>query len=59
MKDFCFSSSLQIVLKWIPQDNNNDKSTLAQVMAWCRPATGFYFSLCWTKSMSPYGATSP
>ena len=32
-----------------------DKSTLVQVMAWCRQATSHYLSQCWLKSLSPYG----
>ena len=33
-----------IVLRWIPQDFAGDKSTLVQVMAWCRQATSHYLS---------------
>ena len=36
-----------------------DKSTLVQVMAWCRQATSHYLSQCWPRSMSPYGVTRP
>ena len=36
-----------------------DKSTLVQVMAWCRQATSHYLSQCWPRSMSPYEATRP
>ena len=32
----------------------NEKSTLVQVMAWCRQATIHYLSQCWPSSMSPY-----
>ena len=28
----------KIVLRWMPQNLNNEKSTLVQVMAWCHPA---------------------
>ena len=35
------------------------KSTLVQVMAWCRRATSHYLSQCWRSSMSPYGVTRP
>ena len=38
---------------------NDDTSTLAQVMAWCRQATSHYLSQYWPTSMSPYGVTSP
>ena len=33
----------------------DDKSTLVQVMAWCRQATSHYLSQCWSSSMSPCG----
>ena len=32
------SISCEIHLKWMPQDLNDDKSTLVQVMAWCLQA---------------------
>ena len=37
----------------------DDKSTLVQVMAWCRQATSHYLSQCWPSSLSPYGVTRP
>ena len=40
-------------------DLTDDNSTLVQVMAWCRQATGHYLSQCWPRSMSPYGVTRP
>ena len=43
----------------MPQDLIDDKSTLVQVMAWCRQATNHYLSQCWTRSLSPYGVTRP
>ena len=51
--------SCEIVLTWMPQDLTNDKSTLVQVMAWCRQATSHYLSQCWHSSLSPYGVTRP
>ena len=33
----------------------DDKSTLVQVMAWCRQATSHYLSQCWHRFMLPYG----
>ena len=44
------------------QDNisswfTGDKSTLVQVIAWCRQATSHYPSQCWTRSLLPYGVT--
>ena len=37
----------------------DNKSTLVQVMAWCRQATSHYMSQCWPRSVSPYGVTRP
>ena len=37
----------------------DDKSTLAQVMAWCRQATSHYLNQCWPRSKPPYGITRP
>ena len=37
----------------------NDKSTLVQVMAWCRQATSDYLSQCWPRSLSPYDVIRP
>ena len=43
----------------MPLDLTDDKSTLVQVMAWCRQATSHYLSQCWPSCMSPYGITRP
>ena len=51
--------SCEIVLPWTPQDLTVDKSTLVQVMAWCRQATSHYLSQCWPSSLSPYSITRP
>ena len=51
--------SCKIVLRWIPLDLTDDKSTLVQVIAWCRQATSHYLSQCWPRFMSPYGVTRP
>ena len=32
------------ILRWTPQDLIDDKSTLVQVMAWCRQATSHYLN---------------
>ena len=40
-------------------DLADDKSTLVQVMAWCRQATSHYLNQCWLRSLSPYGVTRP
>ena len=37
-----FTSSKENALRWIPRDLTDDKSTLVQVMAWCRQATSHY-----------------
>ena len=49
------SRSGEIASSWMPNDFFHDKSTLVQVMAWCRQATSHYLSQCWPRSMSPYG----
>ena len=54
-----FTSSKDNAVRWMPRDLTDDKSTLVQVMAWCRQATGHYLSQCWPSSMSSYGVTRP
>ena len=51
--------SYEIALTWKPQDPTDDKSTLVQVMAWCRQATNRYLSQCWLSSLSTYDVTRP
>ena len=51
--------SYEIALRWMPLDLPDDKSTLVQVMAWCRQATSHYLSQCWPRSMSPNGISRP
>ena len=46
-------------LWWMSLDLTDDKSTLVQVMAWCHQTTSHYLSLCWPRSLSPYGITRP
>ena len=43
----------------MPRDLIDDKSTLVQVMAWCRQATSHYLNQCWPKYPMPYGVTRP
>ena len=43
----------------MPQDLTDDKSTLVQVMAWCRQATSHCLNQCWPRSPTPYGVTRP
>ena len=54
-----FKSSNDNVLRWMPQNLTDDKSTLVQVMAWCRQATNHYLNQCWPRSPMPYGITRP
>ena len=54
-----FRSSYVNVLRWMPQDLTDDKSTLVQVMAWCHQATSHYLNQCWQRSPMPYGITRP
>ena len=49
----------EISSRWRSLDLTDDKSTLVQVMAWCRQATSHYLSQCWPRSLSPYGVTRP
>ena len=51
--------SCETALIWTSLDHIYGKSTLVQVMAWCRQATSHYLSQCWPRSLSPYGATRP
>ena len=51
--------SCEIALAWKPQDLTDDKSTLVQVMAWCRQTTSHYLSQCWPRALWPYGVTRP
>ena len=53
------SNSSKMPLRWMPETLLYDKSTLVQVMAWCRQATSHYLSQCWPRSLSPYGVTRP
>ena len=43
--------SCELALRWISLDLTDDKSTLVQVMAWCRQATSHYLSQCWPISL--------
>ena len=51
--------SCETALIWMSLDHTYDKSTLVQVMAWCRQATSHYLSQCWPTSQSPYDVTRP
>ena len=54
-----WSISCKIILKWMPMDFTDGKSTLVQVMAWCHRASSHYLSQCWPRSLSPYDVTRP
>ena len=43
--------------RWISQDLTDDKSTLVQVMAWCRQTTNHYLAQWSLKFMWSYGVT--
>ena len=58
VNDGCDISS-EIALRWRSLAGSDDKSTLVQVMAWCRQATSHYLSQCWPSSMLPNGVTMP
>ena len=58
MTNVCDISS-EIALRWTSRDHSDDKSTLVQVMAWCRQATSHYLNQCWPRSLPPYGVTRP
>ena len=51
------SAASKIVVRWMTQNSTDGKSTLVQVMAWCRQATSHCLSQCWPRSLSPYGVT--
>ena len=46
-------------MRWMPRDLTNDKSTLVQLMAWCRQATSHYLNQCWPRSQPPFGVIRP
>ena len=45
------NTSHEIALWWMAQNTCDDKSTLAQVMAWCHQATSHYLNQCWPRYM--------
>ena len=58
MTDRCDISSA-MAIRLTSWDLGDDKSTLVQVMAWCRQATSHYPKQCWPRSLPPYGVTGP
>ena len=51
-----FRDSFNKFIRWMIQNLTYDKSTLVQVMAWCRQATSHYLSQCWPRSLSTYAS---
>ena len=51
--------SCELALRWTSLDLSDDKSTLVQVMAWCRQATSHFLNQCWPRSLAPYGVIRP
>ena len=51
--------SCEIALLWMSMGLTDDKSTLVQVLAWCRQATSHYLSQCWSRSMALCGVSRP
>ena len=49
----------EIAVRWMYLNFTDEKSTLVQVMTWCRQATSHYLSQCWPSSLWPYGVTRP
>ena len=56
--DIC-RSSYDYVFRWMLQHLTDDKSTLVQVIAWCRQATSHYLGQYRPRSLSPYGISRP
>ena len=54
-----FKSSYDNVLRLMPQNLTDDKSTLVQVMAWCRQAPSHYLSQCWPRSLRHLASLGP
>ena len=54
-----WGTSCEVALGWMLLDLTDDKSTLVQVMAWCRQATSHYLSQGWPRIMLLYGITRP
>ena len=49
----------EIALRWMSLDLTDDKSTLVQVMAWCRQESSHYLNQCWLRYLTPYVVTRP
>ena len=51
--------AVKLLLRWMPQNLMNERSTLVHIMAWCRQATSHYLNPCLPRFMLPYGVTRP
>ena len=49
----------EIALRRLSLNLTDDKSTLVQVMAWCRQETSHYLNQCWLRYPTPYGVIRP
>ena len=49
----------KVIIIWMSQNSIDDKSTLIQVMAWCRQAASHYLNQRWPSSLTSYCVTSP
>ena len=58
-KNKIFPQMLWIVLSWTTVILLDDKSTLVQVVDWCRQATLHYLRQLWSRSLLPYVVTRP
>ena len=54
-----WSVSYEKTFGWMSRDITDDKSTLVQVMVWCRQAPNHYLNQSRPKSTSPYCVTGP
>ena len=53
------STSCEIAPMWIRGGAFEEKSTLFQAMAWCRPETNYQRNQFWPSSMTLYGVSRP
>ena len=50
MQQTSLDTRCEIALSWLPEKLTKEKSTLVEVIAWCRQATSHYLSRCWRRS---------
>ena len=48
-------SEIALIVRWVPKNPIDNKSTLVQVMAWCHQASSHCLSQRWPKSLLQYG----